>query len=61
LIVKFDENLVGWVARPPEKYNLYAGQLNIATLAGFANISLFFSSAPECALCGSLKKISKMK
>jgi hypothetical protein len=49
------------VSRPPEKYNLYAGQLNIATLAGFANISLFFSSAPERALCGSLKKISKMK
>jgi hypothetical protein len=38
---------VGWVDRPPEKYNLSAGQLNIATLAGFANISLFFSSAPS--------------
>jgi hypothetical protein len=24
-----------------------AGQLKIATLAGFANISLFFSSAPS--------------
>jgi len=48
------------VSRPPEKYNLYAGQLNIATLAGFANISLLFSSAPS-ALSAVHKKISKMK
>jgi hypothetical protein len=48
------------VWRPPEKYNLYAGHLNIATLAELANISLFFSSGPS-ALSAVHKKISKMK
>jgi hypothetical protein len=46
------------VSRPPEKYNFYVGQLNIATLAGFANISLFFSSAPS-ALSAVHKKSQK--
>jgi len=50
---------VGWVSRPPEKYNLSAGQLNIATLAGFANISLFFSSAPSALSAVHEKKSQK--
>jgi hypothetical protein len=49
------------VDRPPAKYNLSAGQLNIATLAGFANISLFFSSAASALSAVHFKKISKMK
>jgi hypothetical protein len=47
------------VDRPPEKYKLYAKQLNIATLAGFANISLFFSSAPSALSAVHKKKSQK--
>jgi hypothetical protein len=47
------------VWRRPEKYNLSAEQLKIATLAGFANISLFFSSAPSALSAVHKKKSQK--